>query len=36
MGTVSEEEFATPQKTSPLVRQAVVEGKVLYAAGSEA
>jgi len=30
------EEFARLRKTSPLVRQAVTEGKVLYAAGSGA
>jgi len=28
-------EFATLRETSPLVRRAVAEGKVLYAAGSE-
>ncbi|MDY7040627.1 MAG: nucleotidyltransferase domain-containing protein [Chloroflexota bacterium] len=30
------EEFARLRKTSPLVRRTVAEGKVLYAAGSEA
>ena len=30
------EEFARMRETSPLVRRAVAEGKVLYAAGSEA